>query len=89
MTNDKYLFIKLDESGVDAKLTDNLEDFESFCHYSGLSDWSEHKKLIKKCLQTANQYIFTGNDVWYYVLSHPTWEFISSSELTIKVRGEN
>lgn len=89
MAKDKYLFIRMDEAGVVTQLTANLDDFELFCHYSSLSDWSDHKKLIKKCLQKTCQYAFTGNDVWYYILLHPTWESIPSSELTITTKGDN
>lgn len=89
MTRDKYLFIRMDEAGVVTKLTANLDDFKLFCHYSSLSDWAEHKKLIKKCLQKTCQYEFTGNDVWYYVLNHPTWESIPISELTIRTKGDD
>jgi hypothetical protein len=89
MAKDKYLFIRMDEAGVVTQLANNLDDFKSFCHYSCLSDWAEHKKLIKKCLQKTCQYEFTGNDVWYYILIHPTWEDIPSSELTITVKGDN
>jgi hypothetical protein len=49
MAKDKYLFIRMDEVGVVTKLTANLDDFKVFCHYSDLSDWAEHKKLIKRC----------------------------------------
>ena len=55
----------MDEVGVVTQLANNLDDFKSFCHYSCLSDWAEHKKLIKKCLQKTCQYEFTGNDVWH------------------------
>jgi hypothetical protein len=89
MVKDKYLFIRIDEAGVVTQLTDNLDDFKSFCHYSSLSDWTDHKKLIKKCIQKTCQYAFTGNDVWYYVLIHPTWKDIPSSELTITIKGDN
>lgn len=94
MTKNKFLFIRMDETGVVTQLTANLDDFKAFCHYSSLSDWSEHKKLIKKCLQKTCHYEtchyeFTGNDVWYYVLSHPTWEDIPISELTIRTKGDN
>lgn len=89
MTKNKYLFIRMDEAGVVAQLTDSLDSFKSFCHYSSLSDWTEHKKLIKKCLQKASQYVFNGNDVWYYILTHPTWEDIPSSDLTITTKGDN
>jgi hypothetical protein len=89
MAKDKYLFIRMDEAGVVTQLTANLDDFKLFCHYSSLSDWSDHKKLIKKCLQKTCQYAFTGNDVWYYILLHPTWESIPSSELTITTKGDN
>jgi hypothetical protein len=89
MAKDKYLFIRMDEAGAVTQLTDNLDDFELFCHYSSLSDWSTHKKLIEKCLQKTRQYAFTGNDVWYYILIHPTWESIPSSELTITTKGDN
>ena len=89
MAKDKYLFIRMDEAGVVTQLANSLDDFKSFCHYSCLSDWTEHKKLIKKCLQKTCQYEFTGNDVWYYILIHPTWEDIPSSELTITVKGDS
>lgn len=89
MTEDKYLFIRMDEAGVVTQLTANLDDFKSFCHYSSLSDWAEHKKFIKKCLQKTCQYAFTGNDVWYYILIHPVWECISSSDLTITIKEDN
>lgn len=85
MDKDKYLFIRMDEEGVLTKLTADLDDFKLFCHYSALSDWSEHKKLIKKCLQKTCQYAFTGNDVWYYILNHPTWEDIPSYDLSIMI----
>ena len=51
MAKNKYLFIRMFEDGVKTKLTDNLDEFKTFCHYCGLSDWAEHKKFIKKCLQ--------------------------------------
>ena len=89
MAKDKYLFIRMFEDGATTKLTDNLDDFKEFCHYSSLSSWDEHKKLIKKCLQKTCQYEFTGNDVWYYILSHPVWEIIPKSELTIKIKEDS
>lgn len=89
MKKNNYLFIRMFEDGVKTQLTDNLDDFKEFCHYGNLSDWSEHKKLIKKCLQKTCQYEFTGNDVWYYVLIHPTWELIPRSKLTIAIKGDN
>lgn len=89
MAKNNYLFIRMDESGVVTKLTDNLNDFKEFCHYSSLSDWGDHKKFIKKCLQQTCQYEFTGNDTWYYILIHPTWELIPRSELTITIKGDN
>ena len=89
MADNNYLFIRMDEAGVVTQLTDNLDDFKSFCHYSSLNDWPEHEKLIKKCLQKTCQYAFTGNDVWYYILIHPTWELIPSSDLTITIKEEN
>ena len=85
----KYLFIQMFEDGVTTQLTDKLDDFRDFCHYCDLSDWNEHKKLIKKCLRKSCQYEFTGNDVWYYILTHPVWEIIPRAELTIKVKGDN
>ena len=88
MTEDKYLFIRMDEEGVVTQLTADLDDFKSFCHYSDLSGWSDHKKLIKKCLQKTCQYEFTGNDVWYYILIHPTWESIPRAELMIKIKED-
>ena len=89
MKKNNYLFIRMDETGAVTQLTADLDDFKVFCHYSGLSDWTAHKKLIKKCLQKACQYEFTGNDVWYYILFHPTWESIPRSELTITIKGDN
>ena len=89
MADNNYLFIRMDEAGTVTQLTDNLDDFKSFCHYSSLSDWTEHEKLIKKCLQKTCQYAFTGNDVWYYILIHPTWELIPNSDLTLTIKGEN
>ena len=89
MAKNNYLFIRMFEDGVTTQLTDNLDDFKEFCHYSSLSGWGEHKKLIKKCLQKTCQYEFTGNDVWYYILIHPTWELIPRSELTLTVKGED
>lgn len=89
MAKDKYLFIRMGEEGVVTQLTADLDDFKLFCHYCSLSDWSAHKKLIKKFLQKTCQYAFTGNDVWYYILLHPTWEDIPSSELTITIKGDN
>lgn len=89
MAKYKYLFIRMDEDGVVTQLTADLNDFRSFCHYSGLSEWTEHAELIKKCLQKTCQYAFTGNDVWYYILIHPTWDDITSSELTITIKEDN
>ena len=89
MAKNSYLFIRMFEDGVATQLTDNLDDFKEFCHYCDLSDWTEHKKYIKKCLQKTCQYEFTGNDVWYYILIHPTWEFIPRSELTITTKEDN
>ena len=89
MAKNKYLFIQMFEDGVTTQLTDNLDDFKEFCHYSSLSDWAEHKKLIKKCLRKSCQYEFTGNDVWYYILIHPTWESIPKAELTITIKEDN
>lgn len=89
MSRNNYLFIRMDEEGVLTKLTNNLDDFKSLCHYSSLSDWTEHKRLIKKCLQKTYQYEFTGNDIWYYILSHPTWEDIPNSELTLSIGGSD
>ena len=89
MVKNNYLFIRMDEEGAVTQLTANLDDFKSFCHYGSLSDWSAYKKLIKKCLQKTCQYELTGNDVWYYILIHPTWKYIPSSELTITIKGDN
>ena len=89
MNKNNYLFIRMDEEGAITKLTDNLDDFKSFCHYSSLSDWAGHKKLIKKCLQKTCMYEFTGNDVWYYILIHPTWEIIPKTALSIRTDGDD
>lgn len=89
MAKSKYLFIRMFEDGVKTQLTDNLDEFKTFCHYCDLSDWAEHKKHIKKCLQKTCMYEFTGNDVWYYILTHPVWEIIPRSELAITVEEDD
>jgi hypothetical protein len=63
----RYVFIREFEN--DRRRTDSadLEEFKNFCHYSSLSDWNEHKKLIEKCLEKSGSYELTGNDVKYYV----------------------
>lgn len=81
----KYLFIRLDDGGTTVKMSDNLDEFYSFCHYASLSDWNNHKKLIKKCIKDDNIYIFTGNDVWYYVIEHAFWPYIPYKLLTLNL----
>jgi hypothetical protein len=68
-----YLFVRLFETDATVKLSKDLDDFQNFCHYSSLSDWPSHKKIIADCLDKGGQYIFDGNDVHYYILTHPTW----------------
>jgi len=69
----KYLFIRLDETGVVTQESCDLDEFKQFCHYASLSDWDQHKNTILSCLNNYTCYEFNGNDVWYYVLQHPTW----------------
>lgn len=63
----RYVFVRQDETGVRRIDSADLDEFKSFCHYTSLSDWEEHKELIKKCLKSSGVYAFTGNDVKYYV----------------------
>lgn len=63
---EEYLFVRTCEGEVIKKVSSDLDEFKDFCHYSSLSDWTEHKKLIEKCLKSG-RYAFTGNDVKYYV----------------------
>jgi hypothetical protein len=63
----KYVFVREFEDTVERIDSADLEEFRTFCHYSSLSDWRQHKRLIKKCLQESGGYELTGNDVKYYV----------------------
>jgi len=72
----KYLFIRSDECGPTVKLADSLDEFKNFCHYSALSDWEDHKKVILQEFSEIGIYIFAGNDVHYYIIQHPMWEDI-------------
>ena len=69
-----YLFIRADEGEAITKLTNSLDDFKEFCHYSSLSNWKSHKRHILKCLDSSGIYVFDGNDVHYYIIQHPMWE---------------
>jgi hypothetical protein len=68
-----YLFIRISENNATVKLTEDLNEFKEFCHYSGLSDWDVHKQVILQNMRKLGIYIFDGNDVWYYVVQHPLW----------------
>jgi hypothetical protein len=70
-----YAFLRIDESGMDTKLSKNLDEFQHFCHYTSLSGWIDHKRLIEESLKMNGIYWFNGNDVWYAVIQHCCWEF--------------
>jgi hypothetical protein len=57
----------LDGEVIKQAISSNLEEFKAFCHYTSLSDWSKHKKLIEICLEKTGRYVFDGNDVKYYI----------------------
>ena len=83
----KYLFVRLDEEGAQVKLSEDLDEFKTFCHYASLSDWAHHKKIILDCLDRDTVYTFTANDTWYYVLAHNVWEICDLSKLKLTVES--
>ena len=64
----KYLFIREFEGEIQKKVSTDLEEFKDFCHYSSLSDWAAHKKLIEQCLFRSS-YVLDGNDVKYFIFN--------------------
>ena len=71
MEKKAYLFIRADESGIETKLSFDLKEFFNFCHYSDLIPNEEHAFIIEKCITDRGSYIFDGNDVHYYIITHP------------------
>ena len=69
-----FLFVRLFETDATVKLSTNLDDFKDFCHYSRPDYWAEQKEVIEDCLDKSGKYVFEGNDVHYYILTHDTWE---------------
>ena len=82
-----YLFICADETETKVKLSEKLDDFKDFCHYTELSDWEEHKKYINKILDKSNIYVFNGNDVHYYIIIHPCWDDECDEKIELKVEN--
>jgi hypothetical protein len=75
-----FLFVKFDDGQATVKLTKDLYDFNSFCHYFHTDDWLKNKKGIEDCLEKGYPYVFDGNDVHYYILTHPFWQAFTDEE---------
>jgi hypothetical protein len=80
----KYLFLRLDSEGATTKFSDDLDEFYDFCHYSSLSDWTEHKKIIRKCFREDGKYEFVGNSISYYIFTDVEWDYSKLNELSVK-----
>jgi hypothetical protein len=79
-----YLALRLDESGTVAKHIHSFEEFYDFCHYASLNNKKDFISHLKKYFKNHDLYIFDGNDVWYYLMRHITWE-----DNDIELRVEN
>jgi hypothetical protein len=80
-----YLFLRLESEGATTKFSSDLNEFYDFCHYSSLSDWKEHKKIILKCFREDGKYEFVGNSVSYYIFLYPEWDYSKLSELSVEI----
>jgi hypothetical protein len=67
----KYVFIKLDESGITISLSSDINEFKRFNHYGfipGLTDL--------ETLERDGVVGWTGNDTWYYIMQHDAWQYM-------------
>lgn len=72
LKNPRYVFLRVDESGIKIELSDNLEKFKYFNHYGFIPESKDIEILRKKGVVG-----WTGNDTWYYIMQHDTWRYMN------------
>jgi hypothetical protein len=68
----KYVFIKIGESGITIGFYSDLNEFRNFNHYGFLPELKDLETLKRDGVVG-----WKGNDTWYYIMQHDTWRYMN------------
>jgi hypothetical protein len=81
LKKEKFAFLRVDELGIDAKISDDINEFKEFNHYGFVPNKKNFEELKRDGVTG-----WTGNDVWYYIIQHDTWSYMNF-DLDIKIEN--